>query len=660
MNDHLAAGRSASADAAALRDDPPSVSSSDGKAGAPVRPSAEAILASISDAVIVLDNDWRLVYSNPAAEKVWGRDADSLLGKTLHESLQLAPDNPFMTAYMKSKQSGEPVAYVGYSEVYGAWVDARGYPHPDGYTILFSAGSKERPIVRMAETAREREATRSINQRIFDTSLDLILVVDRRGDFLRVSPSSLAILGYPPDEMTGRSAKEFVHADDLEDTRSNMRLARRGRLPRTFECRYLHKNGHPVPLAWTGVWSEPDERYFFIGRDMTERVTLESQLRQAQKMEAVGQLTGGVAHDFNNILTVIIGMTELLSDELAGNAALSPIVAAVDEAATRGAQLTQRMLAFARKQPLHSRDLDLNEVVPRSVKLLERTLGEHIAVKTVLAGDLWTAFADSSQLEDTILNLAVNARDAMPGGGQLVIETANAVLDEQYAAQNVEVAPGEYVSVSITDSGGGMSPDVVERAFEPFFTTKEVGRGTGLGLSMVYGFVKQSRGHVKIYSEIGYGTRIMVYLPRAAAAERAAEVPGASPRAALSGHETILVVEDSDAVRRVAVNILRGLGYQVEEAEDGPSALRILERPEHIDLLFTDLIMPNGIDGQELARRARALRPGLKALFTSGYSEQFIKGRGPTEAGVALLSKPYRTKQLAEAVRNALEARPGS
>jgi len=648
MSDHLAAGRSANADAAALRDNPPTGSSSDGKAGAPVRPSAEAILAGISDAVIVLDNDWRLVYSNPAAERVWGGDADSLLGRTLHESLQLAPDNPFMTAYMTSKQSGEPLAYVGYSEVYGAWVDARGYPHPDGYTILFSVGS------------HEREATRSINQRIFDTSLDLILVVSRRGDFLRVSPSSLAILGYQPDEMIGRSAKEFVHADDLETTRNNMRLARRGRLPRMFECRYMHRNGHPVPVAWTGIWSEPDERYFFIGRDMTERVTLESQLRQAQKMEAVGQLTGGVAHDFNNILTVIIGMTELLSDELAGNAELSPIVAAVDEAATRGAQLTQRMLAFARKQPLHSRDLDLNEVVSRTVKLLERTLGEHIAVKTVLAGDLWTAFADSSQLEDTILNLAVNARDAMPGGGQLVIETANAVLDEQYAAQNVEVMPGEYVSVSITDSGAGMSPDVVERAFEPFFTTKEVGRGTGLGLSMVYGFVKQSRGHVKIYSEIAHGTRIMVYLPRAAAAERAMEEPGASPRAALSGHETILVVEDSDAVRRVAVNILRGLGYQVEEAEDGPSALKVLERPGHIDLLFTDLIMPNGIDGQELARRARALRPGLKALFTSGYSEQFIKGRGPTEAGVALLSKPYRTKQLAEAVRNALEARPGS
>jgi len=658
MNDHLAAGRSAGADAAALRDDASVVPL---RAGVPVDPAAAAILASISDGIFALDNDWRLIYANSAAHRIWGRDLDPLIGKPLHESLDIAPENPFRIAYMASKQNRDPISFSGYSEIFAAWVDVRGYPHPGGYTVLFRAASADQPIAaRNSESERERETTRSINQRIFDTSLDLILVVDRRGDFLRVSPSSLAILGYQPDEMIGRSAKEFVHADDLDDTRSNMRLARRGRLPRTFECRYMHKNGHPVPLAWTGVWSEPDERYFFIGRDMTERVTLESQLRQAQKMEAVGQLTGGVAHDFNNILTVIIGMTELLSDELAGNAALSPIVAAVDEAAPRGAQLTQRMLAFARKQPLHSRDLDLNEVVSRTVKLLERTLGEHIAVKTVLASDLWTAFADSSQFEDTILNLAVNARDAMPGGGQLVIETANAVLDEQYAAQNVEVTPGEYVSVSITDSGSGMSPDVVERAFEPFFTTKEVGRGTGLGLSMVYGFVKQSRGHVKIYSEIGHGTRIMVYLPRAAAAERAAEEPGASPRAALSGHETILVVEDSDAVRRVAVNILRGLGYQVEEAEDGPSALKVLERPGHIDLLFTDLIMPNGIDGQELLRRARALRPGLKALFTSGYSEQFIRGRGPTEAGVALLSKPYRTKQLAEAVRNALEARPGS
>jgi CheY-like chemotaxis protein len=381
---------------------------------------------------------------------------------------------------------------------------------------------------------------------------------------------------------------------------------------------------------------------------------LESQLRQAQKMEAVGQLTGGVAHDFNNILTVIIGMTEILSQELAGDPSLAPLVASVDEAATRGAQLTQRMLAFARKQPLHARNFDLNEIVTRTTTMLAPMLGEDIALKSVLADGLWEAFADSSQVEDAILNLAVNARDAMPNGGELVIETSNAVLDENYAAQNVEVTPGEYVAVSITDSGSGMAPEVLERVFEPFFTTKEVGRGSGLGLSMVYGFAKQSRGHVKIYSEVGHGTRVMVYLPRAAAAKN--EEPAPPARAHPVGRETILVVEDNSAVRKVAVRILQGLGYQVREAADGPSALTILQAPGGVDLLFTDLIMPKGMSGQELLTRARALRPDLKALFTSGYSERFIKDKGATQEGVALLSKPYRSQSLAEAVRAALDA----
>src|SRR5436853_79688 len=260
-----------------------------------------------------------------------------------------------------------------------------------------------------------------------------------------------------------------------------------------------------------------------------------------------------------------------------------------------GAQLPQRMLAFARKQPLQARALDLNDVVSRSVKLLERILGEHIAVRTALAENLWKALADPSQLEDTILNLAVNARDAMPNGGELVIETGNAVLDDNYAFHNVEVTPGDYVAVSITDSGTGMPPDVVERVFEPFFTTKPAGQGTGLGLSMVYGFVKQSRGHVKIYSEVGHGTRITVYLPRADAAEQEPAPAAARAKADLAGHETVLVVEDSAAVRRVAVTMLSGLGYQVREAEDGPSALAILKEPGKIDLLFTDLIMPTGM-----------------------------------------------------------------
>jgi len=427
---------------------------------------------------------------------------------------------------------------------------------------------------------RGLQAIHSVNQRIFETSLDLILIVDRQGTFIRVSPSAAVILGYRPDEMVGHSATEFLYPDDLDSTRNEMRLARRGRQMRNFACRYVHRDGRIVPLTWTGVWSEPDQQHFFIGRDMTEHIKLERQLRQAQKMEAIGQLTGGIAHDFNNILTVIIGTAELLSADVANDAQLLPMVKAIDEAAARGAQLTQRMLSFARKQPLQARVIDLNEIVIRMTSMLQRTLGEDIAVATAVTADPWPAFVDASQLEDVILNLAVNARDAMPNGGRLLIETANTHLDEQYALQNVEVAPGDYATVIVTDSGSGMSADVMEHAFEPFFTTKDVGRGTGLGLSMVYGFVKQSHGHVKIYSELGHGTSVRLYLPKAGglatAPTRTAADAIAVPR---SSGETILVVEDDAGARTVAVTILESLGYHVLEAEDGKSALAALEDP---------------------------------------------------------------------------------
>jgi PAS domain S-box-containing protein len=509
------------------------------------------------------------------------------------------------------------------------------------------------------DTTGERalDATSSINQRIFDTSLDLILVVDKRGNFLRVSPSSAAILGYQPDEMVGHSAAEFLYPDDLEGTRHEMRLARRGQVMRNFECRYIHKDGRIVTLAWTGVWSEPDHQHFFIGRDMSRRIALEQQLRQAQKMKAVGQLTGGIAHDFNNILTVITGMVEALSEAVKTDPILAEMVKSIEEAAERGAQLTQRMLAFARKQPLQPRPIDLNDIVTRMVAMLQRTLGEDIAVKTVLANGLWPAQADPFQLEDAIVNLAVNARDAMPTGGELAIGTSNIHLDEHYAAHNVEVAPGDYV-VALADTGVGMPPEVIEHAFEPFFTTKDVGRGTGLGLSMVYGFVTQSRGHVRIASEIGRGTSIMLYLPKATTEGAAPDIPESAVEPMTDGRETILIVEDDAAVRKVAATILKRIGYQVWQAEDGKSALDILQTGIAIDLLFTDLIMPNGMSGQDLMRTARERRPDLKVLFASGYSEQFIAGRGVADHGIPLLSKPYRKQQLAQAIRKALDG-PG-
>jgi PAS domain S-box-containing protein len=509
-----------------------------------------------------------------------------------------------------------------------------------------------------ASTAREREeaAARVINQRLFETSLDLIVIVDRQGNIIRMSPSAETILGYRPEELCGQSAAGLLYPDDLENTRNEMRLARRGRTMRTFDCRYVRKDGDTVTLAWKGVWSEPEQQHFFIGRDMTERIRLEQQLMQSQKLEAIGQLTGGVAHDFNNILTIIIGMNEVLAGALAKEPGLAEMCKAIDEAAERGVRLAQRMLAFARKQPLETRALDVNQIVTGLVAMLRQTLGEDIGIETALAPDLWCASADPSRLEDAILNLAVNARDAMPKGGRLLLETANVQLDEHYAQDNTEVAPGDYVAVIVTDSGTGMTPEVAQRAFEPFFTTKGVGQGTGLGLSMVYGFAKQSRGHAKIYSEPGHGTSVRIYLPRVVGdakpwAPAALEAAEAHPR----GRETILVVEDDPAVRAVAVKTLESAGYDVREAADGPSGLKVLERPGKIDLLFTDLIMPNGMSGQDLLRHARQLRPELNAIFTSGYSEQFLKGRDETDRSVPLLPKPYRRQKLLEIVRKVLE-----
>ncbi len=511
-------------------------------------------------------------------------------------------------------------------------------------------------LSRLLDTEQiERRRESEMRQRIFDTSLDLIIVVDRRGTLLHVSPSSEAILGYRPAEMVGRSGTDFLHPDDLEHTRGEMRQARRGSPIRVFDCRYVHKDGRIVPLSWKGMWSEPDQQHYFVGRDMTERINLEQQLRQAQKMEAIGQLTGGIAHDFNNILAVIIGMTELAALSVAGDAKLAAMIKQIDESAERGAQLVKRMLAFARKQPLQAGIVDVNEAVERSVAILERTLGEHIAVESVLGKDLWPALVDPSQLQDAIVNLAVNARDAMPDGGRLVIETVNANLDEDYVAKHADVAAGDYVLVNVTDSGTGMPPEVVERVFEPFFTTKEVGRGTGLGLSMVYGFVKQSKGHVKIYSEVGHGTSVRLYFPRAVQQQPAlpADASTTGPAPLPTGRETILVVEDDASVRNMTVNSLEGLGYKVREAVDGKSGLEIVREGGPIDLLFTDMIMPNGMSGLELIRAARELRPDLKVLLTSGYSEQFVR-----PSGVRLLGKPYRRDKLATAIRAALDAEP--
>ncbi|MDZ4735197.1 MAG: ATP-binding protein [Rhodospirillaceae bacterium] len=381
---------------------------------------------------------------------------------------------------------------------------------------------------------------------------------------------------------------------------------------------------------------------------------LNKKLGQSQKMEAVGQLTGGIAHDFNNLLTVILGNAAALSEGLGDNQRLRTLAEMTERAAERGAELTSRLLAFARRQALEPRATDINRQVADMDKLLRRTLGEDIEIKMVQSSNLWNAMVDPGQLESAILNLSINARDAMPGGGRLTIEPANAHLDEAYVAGQIEVEPGEYVMVAVSDSGTGMDGATLERAFEPFFSTKEVGKGSGLGLSMVYGFVKQSNGHVRIYSEAGQGSTVKLYLPRAAAGTDSAE-RRSSTAAAEGGPEKILLVEDDDLVRDHVARQLSSLGYDVVTARDGSEAIEVLKRGDHFDLLFTDVVMPGGIGGRQLAEAAQKLRPDLPVLFTSGYTENAIVHNGRLDPGVHLLQKPYRKQDLATKVRAVLD-----
>jgi signal transduction histidine kinase/ActR/RegA family two-component response regulator len=394
-----------------------------------------------------------------------------------------------------------------------------------------------------------------------------------------------------------------------------------------------------------------------ITDEIRERMEVEKALRQAQKMEAVGQLTGGIAHDFNNMLAVVIGSLDLLGRRLGGaDARAKRYVDAATDAARRAALLTQRLLAFSRQQPLRPEPIDVNKLVGGMSDLIRGSLGSDIRLETVLVASGWRVHADPNQLENVLLNLAVNARDAMPDGGRLTIETQKAHIDARYAAANLGVPAGQYVLVAVTDTGSGMPPDVIAKAFDPFFTTKEVGKGTGLGLSQVYGFVKQSGGHVKIYSEPGQGTTVKVYLPRLIGPEHdgteeelSAELPNGDSQ------EVVLVVEDEPAVRQLSVDALGELGYHVLEADGAAAALRLLEAHPEITLLFTDVVMPD-LNGRKLADEALQRRPDLKVLFTTGYTRNAVVHNGVLDPGVELIGKPFTIEELAAKVREVLDA----
>jgi PAS domain S-box-containing protein len=416
----------------------------------------------------------------------------------------------------------------------------------------------------------------------------------------------------------------------------------------TGRLRRLNVNGRPIFAA--------DGR--FLGyrgsaTDLTEQHETEERLRHSQKMDAIGQLTGGVAHDFNNVLTVIAGTIEILQEGMADRSELVAIAQLIDDAATRGAEITSQLLTFARRQPLEPREIDVNGMVTDTAKLLKPILGEHIDVELLLAVNAWSALADPSQLSAAIVNLAVNARDAMPGGGKLTLETANFMRDQVDASGDGDVKMGEFVMIAVTDTGQGIPADIRDRVFEPFFTTKGVGRGTGLGLSMVYGFAKQSGGSVEIDSEEGRGTEIKLYLPRSSGqAARKAEPVHATGTP--HGQETILVVEDDALVRGYVIAQLGSLGYRTLVAGDGVAALALVDQGVAFDLLFTDMIMPGGMNGRQLAEAILERRRGIKVLYSSGYTDNTIVHQGHLDPGVALLRKPYRKSELAQKIREVL------
>jgi PAS domain S-box-containing protein len=487
-----------------------------------------------------------------------------------------------------------------------------------------------------------------------------IFMLDPAGNIVNWNASAERIKGYNREEIVGQHFSLFYTEEDRQKGLPQAALSTAARTGKyESEGWRVRKDGSTFwANAIVNAIIDPEGKllgFAKVTRDLTERRAAEEQLRQAQKMEAVGQLTGGVAHDFNNLLTVISGNIEALQRRLPRGAEdnLRQLTDAALRGTMRAALLTYRLLAFSRRQPLEPKEISVNTLITSISEMLHRTLGERVLIETVLGGSLWPTFVDSNQLESVLLNLAVNARDAMPDGGRLTIEAANVYLDEQYGAI-AEVAPGPYVGIFVSDTGIGMTPEVIAKAFDPFFTTKEVGQGTGLGLSQVHGFIKQSGGHVKIYSEVGAGTTIKIYLPRYFSSGTTETQPAARPVPEAKG-ETILVVEDEADVRSFTVEMLRELGYRVIEAPDGPSGLRLLDAHRDIKLLFTDVGLPGGINGQQLAEEAQRRKASLKVLFMSGYARNAIVHHGRLDPGVELLLKPFTYQGLAAKIRHVLD-----
>jgi len=639
-----------------------------------------SILNSSRDCIVLLDLDGHTQWVSPGGmEAMEVADVDAILGLSWLRVWKDADHEAARTAVAEAR-AGRLGRFQGLCATHKGtpkWWDVviSPIPGPDGKPErLVSSGrditkrkEAENRLSELNQTldARVTERTRE-RDRLWELSEDLLIAADYDGHLLRVSPSWTRLLGHDEQALLTRPYAEIIHPDDIQVVMDALLAMRCSGRPVSFEDRMLATDGAWRWIAWTLSPEPGGERLTGVGRDVTaakqrqaELEAAQDALRQSQKMEAVGQLTGGLAHDFNNLLAGISGSLELLQARVAQGRIndLDRYLAAAQGASKRAAALTHRLLAFTRRQTLDPKPTDVNRLVAGMEELIRRTVGPQVVVEIVGAGGLWATLVDPNQLENALLNLCINARDAMPDGGRLTIETANRWLDDRTARQR-DLPAGQYVSLCVSDTGMGMTPEVVRRAFDPFFTTKPIGMGTGLGLSMIYGFVQQSGGQARIYSEAGQGAMVCLYLPRhhgeAACEEANAELAGA-PRAEQG--ETVLVVDDEPTVRMLVTEVLEDLGYTAIEAADGPAGLKVLRSDARIDLLVTDVGLPGGMNGRQVADAGRAVRPGLKVLFITGYAENAVVGNGHLDPGMHVLTKPFAMEALASRIKELIAGR---
>ncbi|MEX0852797.1 MAG: response regulator [Bauldia sp.] len=633
-----------------------------------------AILDNAADGIITIDTGGLIRTFNKAAEKIFGYSAQEAIGRNV---------SMLMPQKVAEKHDGYVARYLADSShprIVGLGPRGVDAERRDGSTFPaeFSVGEIKTDadhlfvgVLRdVTERRRAEEALRAADEQIhllLDSVGEGVYGVDTDGKATFVNRSTVEMLGFAEDELIGNHAHEIFHHSRADGSPypaeecANLKTIRTGEAREGVEDTFWKKDGTSLPVQLSSRPVRRDGE--LVGavvsfQDVSHRKDLEARLRQSQKMEAIGRLTGGVAHDFNNLLTVIIGNLQLLGRSLGDSQGAVGRIDKIMGAAKSGADLTRRLLTFSRQQVLETGTVDVNELVEDTGDMLRRTMGENIAIKTSLSSDRCLGRSDRNQLQHALLNLCVNARDAMPDGGCLTIETRRVCLDEAYAAARNELRPGRYIEVAVSDTGTGIAPEIIDKIFEPFFTTKEKGEGTGLGLSTIFGFMKQSDGHVSVYSEIGHGATFKLYVAEAEDEDAVAAV--AEPKEGRSGagnrHATILVVEDEEGVRDIAVSMLADAGYDIIEANNGAAGLQAFSEHPEIDLVFSDVIMPGGMSGPEMVELIRKQRPDIPVLFASGYAEQALRDRETLIPHSKFVAKPYDSSELPERIGSLLEA----